>query len=68
MVGNLKTTCRICLRTMVGNLKKNFSICPKTMRGDNLKRHMKQHVGDVEVFKKRKSSEGEMSAKLEIGN
>ena len=28
---------------MVGNLKKTCRICLKTVRGDTLKRHMKQH-------------------------
>ena len=34
-------------------------VCCKPMRSDKLKGHMIKHVGDVEVSKKRKSSEGD---------
>ena len=44
-------------------LEKTCRICLKTMKSDHLKIHMTQHVGDVQVSKKRKSSECEISAK-----
>ena len=41
------------------NRQVTCDVCCKPMRSDKLKGHMKKHVGDVGVSKKRKSSDGD---------